>query len=99
MITLYIACHTTYIHMGAILCPPPVHGEPCIQRHAKRWQQNHSLQNFRINWIFLGEGSMKADDASFAAKLFTLHWYRRLRRKIMIAAHTKHGRQMDFSRD
>jgi len=56
--------------MGAIICPPPVCGEPCIQRHAKRWQQNHSLQNFRINWIFVGEGSTKADDASFAAIIY-----------------------------
>jgi len=56
--------------MGAILCPPPFRGEPCIQRHAKRWQQNHSLQNFRTNWIFAGEGSTKADDASFAAIIY-----------------------------
>jgi len=56
--------------VGAILCPPPVRGEPCIQRHAKRWQQNLSLQNFRINWIFAGEGSMKAGDASFAAIIY-----------------------------
>jgi len=53
--------------VGAILCLPPVRGEPCIQRHAKRWQQNHSLQNFRMNWIFAEEGSMKADDASFCS--------------------------------
>jgi len=40
-----IAC-SHHLHMGAILCPHPIRGEPCIQGHAKKWQQNHSLQNF-----------------------------------------------------
>jgi len=59
MITLLLHVHTTY--MGAILCPHPICGEPCIQRHIKKWQQNHSLQNFCTNWIFAGEGSTKAE--------------------------------------
>jgi len=40
-----IAC-SHHFHMGAILCPHLTRGEPCIQRRAKKWQQNHSLQNF-----------------------------------------------------
>ena len=30
-----ISC-SHHLYMGAILCPQPVRGEPCIQRHAKR---------------------------------------------------------------
>ena len=37
-----IAC-SHHLHMGAILRPHPIRGEPCIQRHAKKWQQNDSL--------------------------------------------------------
>ena len=40
-----IAC-SHHFYMGAILCPHPIRGEPCIERHAKKWKQNHSLQNF-----------------------------------------------------
>jgi len=95
MITLLLRVHTTY--MGAILCPHPIRGEPCIQRHAKKWQQNHSLQNFCTNWNFAGEGSTKADDVSFAAIIYiTVYWYRRLRRNNDYSTY-QHGRQMDFS--
>jgi len=50
----------------ASLCPHPVRGEPCIQRHAKskRWQQNINCK------IFAGEGSTKADVVSFAAIIY-----------------------------
>jgi len=41
-----------------------------VNRHAKKWQQNHSLQNFCKNWKFAGEGSNKADDVSFAAIIY-----------------------------
>jgi len=30
-----------HLHIGAILWPYPIRGEPRIQRHAKRWQQSH----------------------------------------------------------
>jgi len=59
-----------HLLMRAILCPQPVRDKPCIQRQAKRWQQNHSLQIFCTNWIFVGEGSTKADDVSFAAIIY-----------------------------
>ena len=62
-----IAC-SHHSHMGAILCAHAVRGEPRIQRHAKRWQQNHSLRNFCSKWIF-AEGSAKADYVSFAATI------------------------------
>ena len=91
-----IAC-SHHLHMCAILCPHPIRGEPCIQRHAKKWQRNHSLQNFCTNWIFAGEGSTKADDVSFAAIIYiTVYWYRRLRRNNDYSTY-QHGRQMDFS--
>ena len=63
-----VAC-SHHLHMGAILCPHPIRGEPNIQRHTKKWQQNHSLKNFCTNWIFAGEGSTKAD-VSFAAIIY-----------------------------
>ena len=94
MITLLLHVHTTY--MCAILCPHPIRGEPCIQHHAKKWQQNHSLQKVCTNWIFAGEGSTKAD-VSFAVIIYiTVHWYRRLRRNNHYSPY-QHGRQMDFS--
>ena len=94
MITLLLRVHTTY--MCAILCPHPIRGEPCIQRHAKKWQQNQSLQNFCTNRIFAGEGSTKAD-VSFAAIIYiTVRWYRRRRRNNDYSTY-QHGRQMDFS--
>jgi len=66
-----IAC-SHHLYMGAILGPNPICGESCIQRHAKnlKWWQNHSLQNFCTNWIVAGEGSIKADDVSFAAIIY-----------------------------
>jgi len=79
MITL-LRVHTTYIWVflrphpicgepsTTVICPHPICGEPSIQRHAKKWQQKHSLQNFCTNWIF-AEGSTKADDVSFAAMI------------------------------
>ena len=39
----------------------------------KKWQQNHSLQNFCTNWIFAREGSTEADVLSHLQQLFTLH--------------------------
>ena len=72
-----IAC-SHHLHMGAILTftygcnslSTSHSREPCIHRHAKRWQQNHKLQNFCTNWIFAGEGSIKADDVSFASIIY-----------------------------
>jgi len=92
-----IACSHN-LHMGAILCPHPSRGEPCIQRHAKKWQQNHSLQNFCTNWIFAGEGSPKSDDVSFAAIVCITLVYRQLRRNNDYSTY-QHRRQMDFSMD
>jgi len=68
---------------------------PCIQRHAKKWQQNHSLQNFCTNWIFPIEGSTEADVLSHLQQLFN-YIYIPL---VMITAHTsvQHGCQMNFS--
>jgi len=85
-----IIAYSHYLHMGAILCPHSIGGKPCIQRHAKKWQQNHSLQNFCTNWIFAGEGSTKANDVSFVAT------YRRLKRNNDYSTY-QHGRQMEFS--
>jgi len=82
--------------MGAILCPHPICGEPCIQRHAKRWQQNHKLQNFCTNWTFAGEGSIKAVDVSFASIIYITLVYRRLRHDNDYSTY-QHQRQMDFS--
>jgi len=78
--------------MGPILGPHPICGESCIQRHAKnlQWRQNHSLQNFCTNSIFPGEGSIKADDVSFAAIIYITLVYRRLG-VIMITVHTSMG--------
>ena len=89
-----IAC-SHYLYMGAILCPHPICGESCIQRHVKKWQQNHSLQNFCTNWIFAGKGSIKADDVSFAAIIYITLIYRRLRRNNDYSTY-QHGRQMNF---
>jgi len=91
-----VAC-SHHLHMVAFLCPHPIRGEPCIQCHAKKWQQNHSLQNFCKNWIFDGEGSTEPKlKMSHLQQLFTLHWYRRLRHNNDYSTY-QHGRQMDLS--
>ena len=84
--------------MGAILGPHPICGESCIQRHAKnlKWRQNHSLQNFCTNGIFAGEGSIKADDVSFAAIIHITLVYRQLRRNNDYSTY-QHVRQINFS--
>jgi len=46
-----IAC-AHHLYMGAILCPHPICGETCIQRHAKKWQKKHSLQIFAQTGFF-----------------------------------------------
>jgi len=98
-ITPMITC-SHHLYMGAILGPHPICGESCIQRHAKnlKWRQNHSLQNFCTNLIFAGEGSIKADDVSFAAIIYITLVYRRLRRNNDYSTyHYQHGRQIKFS--
>jgi len=40
-----IAC-SHHLYMGAILCPHPICGESCIQRHAKKWQQTMHCKIF-----------------------------------------------------
>jgi len=89
-----IAC-SHHLHMGAILHPHPICGESCIQRHAKKWQQNHSLQNFCTNSIFAEEGSTKADDVPFVA-IICITLYRRRRHDNDYSTY-QHPRQMDFS--
>jgi len=91
-----IIASSHHLHMGAILCLHPIRGEPCIQRHAKKWQQKYSLQNFCTNWIFAEEGSTKAGVVSFAAIIYITLVYRRLRRSNDYSTYNN-GRQMDFS--
>ena len=95
MITLLYCVFTPLIY-GCNSCPHPICGESCIQRHPKKWQQNHSLQIFCTNWTFAGEGSIKADDVSFAAIIYITLVYRRLGRNNDYSTY-QHGCQMNFS--
>ena len=80
-----------HLHMGAVLCPHPARGEPSIQRHTKRWQQTMHYKIFAQTGFLLDKDQLKLM-MSHLQQLFTLHWDRRLRRRlIMITAHTSKG--------
>jgi len=77
--------------MGAVLCPHPVRGEPSIQRHTKRWQQTIHCKIFAQTGFLLEMVQLKLM-MSHLQQLFTLHWDRRLRQRlIMITAYTSKG--------
>jgi len=96
MITLLLRVHTTCIWVQFFAHIPFVVNHASTS--AKKWQQNHSLQHFCTNWIFAGEGSIKADDVSFAAIIYITLVYRRHRRNNDYSTyHYQHGRQMNFS--
>jgi len=58
--------HTTYIWVQFFAHISFVVKHAFTVTSKSKWQQNHSLKNFCTNWIFAGESSTKADDASLS---------------------------------
>ena len=53
-----IAC-SHYLHMGAILCPHPIRGKPCIQRHAKSGNKTIHCKIFAQTGFLLEKVQLK----------------------------------------